>query len=213
MKVPVDKIFEYTKNNMKNVYGKLETKVEFYKEQIEQFEIMKQCNWEDIENLSKQDLEKIQIGWLYDWIRVTGHLDYECKVKELFKKHNLKILTPKEYLNKFDKKLPQKYGDVYNILPHFELKSYIKNFLLDDNEFINEVDCCMWGPSSDNKLINKSIKERIEYFSNTIGNEARTYILKILTLKHLTKILLNNLEGFTDEFWRERLNKVLKNKI
>ena len=212
MKLPVDKIFEYSKNNIKSACGQTESKEEFYKQQHEQFEIMKQCKWEDIENLSKQDLEKIQIGWLYDWIRVTGHFDYERRVKELFKKHNLKILTPKEYLNKFDKKLPQKYGDVYNILPHFELKSYIKNFLIDDKEFINDVDCCMWELSSSNKLIHKNPKQRFEYFSNTIGNEARTYILKILTLKHLTKILLNNLEGFTDEFWRERLNKVLKNK-
>ena len=91
-------------------------------------------------------------------------------------------------------------------------KEFLYRRVLDDKEFIYDVDCCMWELSSSNKLIHKNPKQRFEYFSNTIGNEARTYILKILTLKHLTKILLNNLEGFTDEFWRERLNKVLKNK-
>lgn len=119
-------------------------------------------------------------------------------------------LPTKEYLKKIDKKEYYKYDDVNKILPHSELKNYIKTFLIDNNDFLLDVDCCMWENSSSNKLINKTIKERIEYFDNTIGNESRTYILKILTLKHLSKILFKNINGFTDEYWRKRMNNVLQ---
>lgn len=210
MKIPVDKIFQYVKNEMNKFYGKFkQSKEEYDKDVNEQFDIMIQCKWEDLENLSKEELEKIQPGWLYDWTNVTGHWDYEYKVTELFKKHNLSTLTPREYLNKFDNKELPKHDDVHEILPRYELKSYIKHFLIDDEEFINDVDNCMWELSGKNKLIDKTPKQRFEYFCNTIGNEARTYILKILTLKHLSKILFKNIDGYTDEFWRNRLNNVL----
>lgn len=95
------------------------------------------------------------------------------------------------------------YDDVYKILPQAELKRYIESFLIDDIDFVGDVDKCI----TDGRLIKMNVKERIEYFNNTIGNEARTYLLKILTLKHLSKILYKNIDGFTDEYWRERLNK------
>lgn len=101
--------------------------------------------------------------------------------------------------------LPIQYDDVHKILPHSELKYYIKNFLINDNEFVNDIDLCMCN----GKMMNMSLKERIQYFENNIGNEARTYIFKVLTLKHLSKILINNIDGFTDEFWKDRLNRAL----
>lgn len=211
MKIPVDKIFEHVKMNEKFIHylDDEEKNKEYHKSMEEQFEIMKTLKWEDFESLTADELERIPIAWLYDWTDVTGHWDYQDKVKGLYEKHNLPILTPREYLRKYEKKQPYEYCDIHSILPNFELKSYIKHFLIDDEEFINDVDTCMWELSSENKLKDKTPKQRFEYFSNTIGNEARTYILKILTLKHLLKILFNNIDGFTDEFWKDRLNKVL----
>ena len=97
----------------------------------------------------------------------------------------------------------KKYDDIYKILPNDELRRYLELFLIENNDFISDVDKCI----TDGRLIKMNVKERIEYFNNTIGNEARTYLLKILTLKHLSKILYKNIDGFTDEYWRERLNK------
>jgi len=207
MEIPFDEFCDYIRNNIDISLDNEEKMKEYHNWQYKKFEKMKKFTWEYFEKLSKEELERIPYAWLYDWMHVTSNFEFEGKIEELYTKHNLKILSPKEYLEKFDKM--RYYDDIHKILPHPELKNYIKNFLIDNKEFINDVDSCMWGQSSDNKLINKTIKERHEYFDNTIGNESRTYILKILTLKHLSKILLNNIDGFTDEFWRDRLNKVL----
>ena len=208
MKIPVEKIFEFSMKNFRDYLKDKDKKQEYLDVQQEQFEIMQQIKWDDFEVLPAKDLERIPIGWIYDWMRVTGYLEYQDKVKELYEKHNLKVLSAREFLFKFKKRSPVEYDDVRSILPHFELEDYIKKFLIDNDEFINDVDSCMWELSCDNKLINKSVKERIEYFENTIGNESRTYILKILTLKHLLNVLLKNINGFTPEFWRDRLKKI-----
>ena len=211
MKIPFDKIFEHVKMNEKFIHylDDEEKNKEYHNSMEEQFEIMKKFTWEDFESLTAEELERIPIAWLYDWTNVTGHWDYQDKVKGLYEKHNLPILTPREYLRKYEKKQLYEYSEIHNILPNFELKSYIKHFLIDDEDFINDVDTCMWELSSKNKLIDKTPKQRFEYFSNTIGNEARTYILKILALKHLSKILFNNIDVFIDKFWRDRLNMIL----
>ena len=92
------------------------------------------------------------------------------------------------------------FTDIFGILPHDELKYYIKTYLLNDNEFIQEVDDCM----ADGRLISMNLDERIEYFNCHIGNESRTYILKILTLKHLSKILEKNMDKCLDEYWKNK---------
>lgn len=96
------------------------------------------------------------------------------------------------------------YENVYKILPPNELKYYIEKFLVYDKDFIKDIDLCL----CDGKMSKMNRLQRMEYFYNNIGNEARTYLIKIITLKHLSKILLNNIDGFTDKFWKDKLKNI-----
>lgn len=214
MKIPFEKIFEHAKMNEKYIHylDDEEKNKEYHKSMEEQFEIMKGLAWEDFECLTVEELEQIPIGWIYDWNKVTGGLEDEKKILELYEKRNLTPLLPKQYLKKFDNEQLAKHIDVRKILPHNELKNYIKAFLIDNKRFVDDVDACMWELGGKNKLSNKSVAERIEYFDNTIGNESRTYILKYLTLKHLSKILLENANLYMCDFWQDRLNRFLQNE-
>ena len=66
---------------------------------------MKLVKWENFESLSKVELERIPIGWVYDWTHVCGGGSfYQDKVEDLYKKYDL----PTEfnfflYLKKYDK--------------------------------------------------------------------------------------------------------------
>lgn len=94
--------------------------------------------------------------------------------------------------------------DIDKILPNDELKYYIETFLISDREFIKDVDLSL----CDGKMKNMDFDDRKRYFDFNIGNGARTYILKLLTLKHLSKILLHNVEYFIDIYWKDRLEKI-----
>lgn len=111
MKIPFDKIFEHVKMNENFIHYLTdeERNKEYHKSMEEQFELMKELAWEDFENLTAEELERIPIAWLYDWTNVMGHWDYQDKVKELYEKHNITILTPKEYIKKYDKKQTATY--------------------------------------------------------------------------------------------------------
>ena len=103
-------------------------------------------------------------------------------------------------------KIIREYDDIYKILPKEELNRYLDNFLISNDDFILDVDNII----TNGRLSKMNIQERKEYFDNNIGNESRTYIFKILVLKHLSKILYKNLDGFIDEYWREKLKSYEK---
>ena len=115
--------------------------------------------------------------------------------------NNLVCEKQEKEFNKDDK---QYYADVHKILHLNELRYYIEKFLVCDKQFIEDIDLCL----SDGQMSKMNRFERLQYFYNNIGNEARTYIIKLITLKHLSKILLNNIDGFADEYWRDRLKKI-----
>ena len=103
-KMPTKVFVDYIKNNSKICHTDDELK-ERTKNSEKQFELMKTITWEEFESLSKEELERIPIGWIYDWTHVCGGGYYhQAKVEELYKKYNL----PTEfnvllYLKKFGK--------------------------------------------------------------------------------------------------------------
>ena len=64
-------------------------------------------------------------------------------------------------------------------IPHDETKRLIKRYLLHNQDFIQDIDTAL---HCDFK--NRSDDARSEYLDSVIGNEARTYILNVLLLKH-----------------------------
>ena len=210
MEIPVEKIFEYIKYNTNFLTAiKTEKSKEQQKLMQEQFEIMKNLSFEDFEKLSRTDLEKIHISWFYDWAKTTGFDDYQ-KIKNLYKKRNLKILSIDEYKNKFNRKPIPKHDNVNKILPQTELKKHIKTFLIDNNAFIKDVDKFVIKNCAPKMLEDLSIDERYKYIDLILRNHALTYMLKILTLQHLEKILIKNSDLFLTRFWRYRLNCLMQ---
>ena len=127
MEIPIEKIFAYSM--LKNPT----------KEQTEQqFEIMKNISWQDFENLSKQELEKIPVGWIYDWEKITGTNHSQKQIENLYKKHNIKTFPLHQYQTKFSRPIPP-HDDVNQILIVPELKYYIHTFLIYNNDFIEDV--------------------------------------------------------------------------
>ena len=104
LKLPTEVFVDFIKNNSKLCKDdeKLKEKVE---NNEEQFEIMRKIKWEDFETLSKEELARIPIGWIYDWAHICGGgYDYQEKIKALFEKHNLPLQFDKrKYLLKYNK--------------------------------------------------------------------------------------------------------------
>ena len=103
-KMPTKVFVDYIKNNSKICHTDDELK-EHIKNSEKQFELMKTIAWENFESLSKVELERIPIGWVYDWTHVCGggHY-YQKKVKKLYKKNNLPTeFNTSLYLKKYDK--------------------------------------------------------------------------------------------------------------
>lgn len=103
-KMPTKVFVDYIKNNSKICHTDDELK-EQIKNSEKQFELMKTIAWENFESLSKVELERIPIGWVYDWTHVCGggHY-YQEKVEKLYKKNNLPTeFNTSLYLKKYDK--------------------------------------------------------------------------------------------------------------
>lgn len=103
-KMPTKVFVDYIKNNSKICHTDDELK-EQIKNSEKQFELMKTITWEEFESLSKEELERIPIGWIYDWTHVCGGGYYhQAKVEELYKKYNLPTeFNTSLYLKKFGK--------------------------------------------------------------------------------------------------------------
>lgn len=103
-------------------------------------------------------------------------------------------------------KLTGKYIDDHKILSQEQLRYYIETFLINDKEFIKDVDiCCLF----DNKFKKMNYEKRKSHFNYSISNGARSYILKILVLKHLSRILADNSDYFLDIYWQHQLKKLI----
>jgi len=164
--------------------------------------LMNNIKRKDIKELSKEELEKIPMYWLFDWNSITKTFSDNNKIIELYNKYGIKEQSLYQCLKNNEDK--QYYADVHKILPHNELKYYIEKFLVYDKQFIEDIDLCL----CDGQMSKMNRFKRMQYFYNNIGNEARTYLIKIITLKHLSKILLNNIDGFTDKFWKDKLKNI-----
>ena len=103
-KMPAKVFVDYIKNNSKICHTDAELK-EHIKNSEKQFELMKTIAWENFESLSKVELERIPIGWVYDWTHVCGAGNYyQEKVEKLYKKNNLPTeFNTSLYLKKYDK--------------------------------------------------------------------------------------------------------------
>lgn len=103
MKIPFEKIYDFYE---KYQQVPLDDKkwLEYHRHLLEMFEIMHQFTPEDIEKLTKEELEKLPIGWLYDWNKVTGGFEDPDKILELYQKYNIKPLNSEECLKKFGEK-------------------------------------------------------------------------------------------------------------
>lgn len=102
--------------------------------------------------------------------------------------------------------LERKYIDDSKVLSQEQLRYYIETFLINDNKFLTDVDiCCLF----DNKFKKMNYEQRKSHFNSSISNGARSYILKILVLKHLSRILLENSDYYLDIYWQHQLKKLI----
>lgn len=101
--IPYELFEEYiqlTKSHPKNE----KERIEHYKNLDKHFRSMEAILWEDIEKLSKEELERIPISWLYDWAHVTANYEYQEKIPSLYDKYGITKLTNYQYYNKYFKK-------------------------------------------------------------------------------------------------------------
>lgn len=127
-KIPFYKFYDYIKNQLKpNLHPTHEEFVEYHKAMNEQFKLMEQVEWQDLENCTKDEMAIIPISWIYDWDHITGGADQDAeKIKNLYRKHNLspfdlsdlqtriifmKAKTKEEYFYEIKKLLSKKFED------------------------------------------------------------------------------------------------------
>ena len=96
--------------------------------------------------------------------------------------------------------------DYNNILPPREMRYYVEEHLVKDEEFIEDVDkyLCM------SKIKNLNENERLEKLSFQYHNTARQFMLKLIIFKHLSKQVLKCAPIYTDIFWQDMLKKFLE---
>lgn len=109
---------------------------------------------------------------------------------------------------KIDKEELKKLEEFYNeFLSNNELKKYIDKYLIDDEDFIKDLESIN-GFCYDLKD-KKTHEDRIDLLNSIIGNGARTYILKIIVTKHLHKSLVRESENFLDLYWLDKAKNFL----
>lgn len=98
------------------------------------------------------------------------------------------------------------------IFENEKLYNLIKDYLIDDDEFITELDKIPTFTYSV-KLSDKNIEDRLKILKgHVIGNTSRTYILEILALNRLYSLLLKDVDKYTDPYWKGILNEYLRGK-
>ena len=79
----------------------------------------------------------------------------------------------------------------------------INSMLIDDADFLNAVNSefRLYNPD----LLNKDKGEKLEFFTITMHNTSRSYVLSIIAMRYLYKRLIDNAELYTDEFWAQKI--------
>lgn len=99
-KIPFDKLYDYIKYQLvRNLNPTHDEFVEYHRIMNEHFALMQQVEWEDFENLTKDEMARIPISWIYDWTHVCGGSQYQDKekIENLYKKHNLEPFEISSY--------------------------------------------------------------------------------------------------------------------
>jgi hemerythrin superfamily protein len=88
---------EMTRTKLKN-----NSEMAKYYKDLEKHTIsMQNVLWEDIQKLSKEDLARIPISWLYDWTHVTANYHLQDQIAPLYEQHNLPKLSNQAFYNKY----------------------------------------------------------------------------------------------------------------
>ena len=97
--------------------------------------------------------------------------------------------------------------EILKVFDNKQLEELLKNFLIEDENFLEEFDSII----AIEKTAGKSKEDKIDIVLSIVGNESRTYILNMLVLKHLFKILDKNKDFFLDAYWKEKIKSVFDN--
>ena len=97
--IPFDKFIDWVKYNNNPIQYSL---IEHQNIMFEMYSIMITITWDDFLSCSEQEMEKIPIGWIYDWTHVTCSWDKQDKVKDLYSRYNIVPLSGRVYLYRFD---------------------------------------------------------------------------------------------------------------
>ena len=62
---------------------------------------MEKITWQDFEDCTREEMEKIPLGWIYDWTHVVADYGKQGKVQALYERYNLTPLNGREYLMRF----------------------------------------------------------------------------------------------------------------
>lgn len=101
--IPFDEFYDYYKEDSVIPRSIEEQRLQVQK-QDQWLERMKGVSWEDLANLSPEEMIQVPICWIYDWTHVTANYNLQEKVNWLYERYKLPILTLKEYLNYFNRK-------------------------------------------------------------------------------------------------------------
>ena len=73
---------------------------EYFKEMEIHANSIREVLWEDIEKLTKEDLARIPIAWLYDWSHITANYDCQEKITALYDNYEIPKLSNKAFYTK-----------------------------------------------------------------------------------------------------------------
>ncbi len=90
------KYIEYTRQSTSH----LTNTSEYFKEMEIHANSMREVLWEDIEKLTKEDLARIPIAWLYDWAHITANYDCQEKITALYDNYGILKLSNKAFYTK-----------------------------------------------------------------------------------------------------------------
>ncbi len=97
--IPFNKFIDWEKYSIDwEKYSRGETE----KIRREMFSIMRNITWDDFLSCTKEEIEKIPLGWIYDWTHITCSWGKQNKVEELYSRYNIVPLNGNDYLEKFD---------------------------------------------------------------------------------------------------------------
>lgn len=101
-KIPYHLFKEYIEHTRNHPTTTEET-TKHYKDMEKHANSMREVLWEDITKLTKEDLERIPIAWLYDWAHITANYEYQEKITELYDNYEIPKLSNSAFYKKYYK--------------------------------------------------------------------------------------------------------------